>query len=85
MNHYNELESPRTLDLLSLEELQTQLTMAIRSNFGEKRINYIIELITKINAIERNEENDELVASCGICGKDSHTLNDDYLCKKCAK
>lgn len=48
MNHYNELESPRTLDLLSLEELQTQLTMAIRYNFGEKRINYINELIAKL-------------------------------------
>jgi hypothetical protein len=48
MNHYNELESPRTLDLLSLEELQTQLTMAIRFNFGENRINYINELITKL-------------------------------------
>lgn len=48
MHHYNELEAPRTLDMLSIEELQTQLTIAIRFNFGEKRINYIKELMSKL-------------------------------------
>jgi len=49
MNHYNELQAPRTLNMLSLEELQTQLIMASRRKMDEpKRIRYINDLIAKL-------------------------------------
>ena len=39
----------------------------------------------EVEEIERNEDGDELVVGCAICGEDVHTTNDDGVCKKCSK